>query len=100
MVMGLLAVGFAQLKPPQSGTVIAIFNSDMNDADVIASLHTKNAFLMTKGPLSNSYVIRSDESGLPAHLNDMGAWLVLNYLGAAGCASQTQISSLSLPPQI
>lgn len=86
-VLGLLAVGIAQLKPPQTGTVIALFDPRMSDYDVITHVNNTTDFLMTKGPTANSYVIRSDIDHLPERLKSSGAWLVLNYLGAAGCSS-------------
>ena len=84
---GLIAVGFAQLKPPQTGTVIALFDPRMSNYDVILSLNSTTDFLMTKGPTANSYVIRSSTNKLPERLKSQGAWLVLNYLGAAGCSA-------------
>lgn len=79
----------AQLKPPQTGTVIALFDPRMSDYDVITRINSPTDFLMAKGPTENSYVIRSDMNHLPKRLKSQGAWLVLNYFGAAGCSTNS-----------
>ena len=89
---GLLAIGFTQLRPPERGTVIAIFHPGMSDYDVMAQISHGPDFIIAKGPAAHSYIIQSDEDNLPQRLKNNGAWLVLNYLGTAGCSAPTAIS--------
>ena len=84
--MALPTIGYAQLTPDPSGTVIAIFNPKVSSIDVIEGLSKGEDFLAT-GPFTNSFVIKSDVDGLPDRLKDQGAFLVMNYLGAARCQS-------------
>lgn len=90
--MALPAIGYAQLTPDPSGTVIAIFNSKVSSIDVIEGLSRGEDYLVATGPFTNSFVIKSDVDGLPDRLKDQGAFLVMNYLGAAGCQSSRTVN--------
>lgn len=87
MVTGLSAIGVSQLKPPQTGTVIALFDSKLANHEILNRLNAQTDFILTKGPTRNSFIITSEVANLPQRLTDNGAWLILNYRGAAGCVS-------------
>jgi len=84
VLAGLLALA---ATPPERGTVVAIFNPALEKRDLVAAARQAGARLVSGGGVAGTMLLYSDHPGLPERLRRAGAWIVLDPLGAAGCAT-------------
>lgn len=74
------------LVPPSKGTVLVLFNPAETQESHIGAIVDADALLVAPGRLPGSFVVASEDAGLPRRLMASGALLVVNPYGATGCA--------------
>jgi len=82
----LIAIVILAATPPDRGRVIAVFSPHLEAGALIAAVTRAEARLVAGGGMPGTLVVFSDRPGLPERLKREGALLVLDPLGATGCA--------------
>jgi hypothetical protein len=80
------------LMPSAQGTVLVLYNPAETQESHIGAILDADALLVGEGRLPGSFLVSSDDAGLPARLMANGALLVLNPYGATGCAPRFRTS--------
>jgi len=73
--------------PPDHGRVIAVFSPTIAAAELVRAVKRSDARLVSGGGLAGTVVVFGDRPGLPERLKRAGALMVLDPLGATGCAA-------------
>ncbi|WP_417449362.1 hypothetical protein [Kordiimonas sp.] len=85
----LMCIIVMSLRPASDGVVLVLFNPLEDQRDQVAAIMNANALFVGAGRMPGSYLVASDQGGLPDRLHAAGAWFVLNPFGAAGCSAET-----------
>lgn len=97
LVIGTITV--ADLSPPDKGAVIVVFDPGQSTDEFWEALDAANAYLLSKSSAPGSYLVWSDETGLPERLRAAGARVVMNADGSAMCRS-ADLPSVTLNQRI
>jgi hypothetical protein len=94
LTAGVLAVIMVMsLMPSAQGTVLVLYNPAETQESHIGAILDADALLVGEGKLPGSFLVSSDDAGLPGRLLANGALLVINPYGATGCAPRFGKSS-------
>ena len=85
----LAAILVLAATPPDRGRVVAVFSPMATATEVLHAVKRAEARLVAGGGMPGTIVVFSDHAGLPERLKREGALIVLDPLGAAGCAAVT-----------
>lgn len=81
----LAAILVAELRPPNSGTVIAVLGPETTIRQTIAET---DAYLLGQSKIPNGYVLFSKDPDFPDRLKQAGATWVLNAAYSGGCVTK------------
>lgn len=73
--------------PPDRGRVVAVFSPMVTATELLLAVKRADARLVAGGGMPGTVVVFGDRGGLPARLKREGALIVLDPLGATGCAA-------------